>query len=264
MNTRTRENILRTLYPLSKLWIVLFYAIAAMLLSTFKTGGYPFIMMGSFLTIPLLAYLTGRLKKTANVLGKMWFLCFFIILLQGLFVQSATILLEIPVFGLFSVKVFEESLQYGLTLAFSVMCLGGILAWFFSSTENKDIICALEKRGMKPKGSYLLLSTLQMVSVLQGSVKTIMQAQQARGVETEGNLFIRAKAFIPSMVPLILTSINNTEERVLTLESKGFTVNGPKTRLYDIQPNEKEALVVSIFALYLLLILAWRIYTWLR
>ncbi len=46
--------------------------------------------------------------------------------------------------------------------------------------------------------------------------KTINEAQRARGIETEGSLLIRARAFLPMLGPLVLTSIQQTEERVLT------------------------------------------------
>ena len=128
------------------------------------------------------------------------------------------------VFDLFGMAIYRDSLQYSLVLAFSILCVGGILAWFFGATENKELICACEKRGLDPKAAYILLSTLQMISVLQQNAKIIMSSQQARGVETEGNLITRSKAFIPSMIPLVLGAITNTEERVLSLESKGFLV----------------------------------------
>ena len=111
------------------------------------------------------------------------------------------------------------------------MGVGGSLIWFFSVTQEKDFVLALEKSGMSAKASYVVLSTLQMVPVLK---KTIMNAQKARGVETEGNLLVRAKVFVPTIIPLVLSSIAGTEERALTLEARGFSSGINPTHLYDI------------------------------
>lgn len=257
-----KSNPIAGLYPFTKLWIALFFSVGAMILSGITVDGYPVYMVSSFLIVILLAITSGSLKKISKVLQSISIICILIILIQSLLVVSATVLTKINVFNLFNISVYKESLQYGLTLAFSVMCIGGILAWFFGVTDNKELIRALEKKGMGPKASYVLLSTLQMITVLQKSSKTIMSAQQARGVETEGNLFVRSKAFIPSMIPLILTSITSTEERVLTLESKGFLVKGTKTRLFDVLPNGKEKLAMTIAIVCFVLVVLWRVSLW--
>jgi energy-coupling factor transport system permease protein len=145
-----------------------------------------------------------------------------------------------------------------------VLSIGSIFVWFFQSTENKELVYVCEKKGMNPKAGYVLLSTLQMISVLQHNSKIIMSAQEARGVETKGNLIVRMKAFIPSLIPLILGAINNAEERVLTLESKGFTARCEKTRLFTVEPNGKERIALIIAAAAVALVLAWRIVLWLR
>ena len=257
-----KSNKIAGLYPFTKLWMALIYSVVAMLLGSIKTGGYPVVMMLSFLIVPALAMATGIIKEFNKVFSKILFLCVLIVVIQALLVKSATILWTVSVFGWFNLNVYEESLQYALFLSFTIMCMGGILTWFFRSTDNKELVRACEKSGMNPKAAYVLLSTLQMIEVLQKSSKTIMSAQQARGVETEGNVFVRSKAFIPSMIPLILGAITSTEERVLTLESKGFLVKGEKTRMFDVLPNGHEKLALGITIVFAALAIGWRVILW--
>lgn len=257
-----KDNPIAGLYPFAKLWIVLLYSICVIVLTTIKIDGYPVYMMCSFLIVPVLAALTGIFKKFWKVLNKMLILCIVIVVVQSLLVQDEKILWTINAFNLFNLNVYKGSMQYSFVLSFSILCFGGILAWFFGSTENKELIRACEKKGMGPKSSYVLLSTLQMVEVLQKSSKTIMSAQQARGVETEGNVLVRAKAFLPSMIPLVLGSVTNTEERVLTLESKGFSVKGVKTRIFDVHPNGKEKLAMIIAMAFTAIVVLWRVILW--
>lgn len=257
-----KGNVIADLYPFAKMWIVLFYSICSMVLGTVKIDGYPVYMMAAFIVVPILAIASGIWKKFFKVFKALIFLCVFILVVQALVVRGPEIVWTTSIFGLFNLTIYKLGLQTGLNLMFTIFNIGGIFAWFFQCTENKEIICACEKKGMHPKASYVLLSTLQMIKVLQQSSKVIMSAQQARGVETEGNIFVRAKAFVPSMIPLILGSISNTEERVLTLESKGFSVECPKTHLFDVQPGGNEKTAVIIAAFITILVLIWRVLMW--
>ena len=259
-----KTNAITGLYPFAKLWIALFYAIGAMVLSGITVDGYPVYMMSSFLIVIILVLISGIFKKFFTVFKAMSVICAFIIILQSLLVKTDSVLASINVFNWFDLHIYKDSLQYSLVLSFSILCMGGILAWFFGTTENKELIRAFEKAGMSPKSSYVFLSTLQMIEVMQKNAKTIMNAQQARGVETEGNVFVRAKAFIPSMIPLILSAVTNTEERELTLESKGFSVKGERTRLFDVDRNGKEKIAVSLSIAFAAAILVWRIVLWIQ
>ncbi len=49
-----------------------------------------------------------------------------------------------------------------------------------------------------------------------------MESQSARGIETEGNVLVRSKAFLPVLGPVILSSIAATEERTITMETRAF------------------------------------------
>jgi energy-coupling factor transport system permease protein len=132
----------------------------------------------------------------------------------------------------------------------------------FKTTENKEISRALDASGMNHMITYVFMSSLQMIQVLGHNSRTIMNAQQARGVETEGNILVRARAFFPLLVPLILGSITAAEERALTLESKGFDVKGKKTHIFELNrsPYDKAAKVIALMVAFAVLV--WRILAW--
>lgn len=54
---------------------------------------------------------------------------------------------------------------------------------------------------------------------MSGTMNTIMDAQRSRGLETEGNLITRAKSFLPLISPVVMSSLINTRERAIALES---------------------------------------------
>jgi cobalt transport protein len=87
----------------------------------------------------------------------------------------------------------------------------------------------------------------------------IMDSQKARGIETEGNVFVRAKALIPIFIPLVLSSIANTEERAITLEARGFSVGEKRTILYDIKETKNDKIMKVILAIFIVLSIVWRV-----
>lgn len=133
------------------------------------------------------------------------------------------------------IQITDEGFAAGVLLAGRVLALAGAILLYFRLTRPKDIVAALQASGMPTSATYVLLSTLQMIPELRKQVSVIMDAQRARGVETEGGLLTRAKAFVPVLGPLVLSSLMATEERAVTLQARAFTVRGPKTQLHTVQ-----------------------------
>lgn len=126
-------------------------------------------------------------------------------------------------------------------------------------TPVKDFTLALEKKGLNPKAAFILMLTLQTIPEMKKQADVIMDSQKARGIETEGNVFVRAKALIPIFIPLVLSSIANTEERAITLEARGFSVGEKRTILYDIEETKNDKIMKVILAIFIVLSIVWRI-----
>lgn len=67
-----------------------------------------------------------------------------------------------------------------------------------------------------------------------GRIQSIRAAQQARGLETQGSLFQRAKALFPLVAPLVFSALVDVEERALALEIRGFSASRRKTYLLSL------------------------------
>jgi cobalt/nickel transport system permease protein/energy-coupling factor transport system permease protein len=139
-----------------------------------------------------------------------------------------------------NLKFTQESVAGALSMVSCVLALGTALLLFFIMTPVKSITATLENAGLPRSGSYVVLSAIQMIPELRKRSTTIMNAQATRGVETEGGVLVRARAFVPILGPLLLSSLTETEERVITLESRAFTAAVPKTRLYEVVKTTPE------------------------
>lgn len=254
-----KKNKLEGLYPATKFLMIILYTICTVIIGTIHLTkiGLSLILIPWFLCIPILCLLSNVFKKSIKALKAVAFVAVIILIVQTFIVPGGELLWK---FGF--VSIFENGLKTGISLSFMIMNIAGIFVWFFQTTENKEISRALEASGMNYKAAYVFTSTLQMIEILGKNSKTIMNAQKARGVETEGNVFVRAKAFLPSLIPLILGAVINSEERVLTLESRGFSIQGEKTHLFDLKKSGWEKPVAIMGITITVLLFGGRIALW--
>lgn len=242
-------GIISKIYPLTKLVVILILTVTAIL-----WGDYRF---GYFLVLPLLIFfsiLEGKfISYTKKTIGAMVILCTFIFIIKGLFDPSDEILWR---FGFISIK--RAGIEGALQLTSIILALGGSILLFFETTDLEDFMIALQKIGMPHVSSFIFLSTLQMIPQFAQKSKVIMQAQRARGIETEGNLFIRMKAFLPTLTPLIISSISDIEDKVITMEARAFSVEVEKTHLRVLEFRTLDSVIIISSFILFVTFLVWR------
>lgn len=253
MSEDRRKNAIADLYPLTKLYMAVAGCVIALLLPGMLSKA---IWLLAICALAAASGVVGTFAK--RMVGSVGLLFVILLLIQTFFGVGDTVIFTL---GFLSAK--WEGVLFAVQLGLNLACVAGSLIWLFTVTNERDLVLAFEKKGLSPKGSYVVLSALLMVPVLKKRSEVIMNAQRARGVETEGSLVVRAKAFVPMLVPLVLGSIAGTEERSLTLEARGFSVVGPRTHLHDIseRPIDKTVTVATIVAV--VVVLVGRVVTWL-
>lgn len=254
-----KDNKLAGLYPVTKFILLIFYCIWVFILKTYYFTKLQLPLL-NLIWIPFLFILfaiSGEFKKCLKACNKIFFIAAVIFIAQSLLIVGDYNLIQ---FGF--IKVSNLGLKTAFSLSTILFDIAGIFVWVFQTTSNREIGQALEEKKVNYKVSYVFVSTLNMIDILGKNSQTIMNAQRARGVETEGNLLIRAKAFVPSFIPLILSAITGAEERVLTLESRGFNVQCPKVRVLSLTKSGLEKPLVIISVLITLVIVGWRIALW--
>lgn len=189
-----------------------------------------------------------------TVVKTMLFLFIFIMIIQGFFGPGQTVLFEI---GRFRFK--REGMEIALNLFGILLSVASSFAVFFQTSDMHDFIIALEGKGIPPKASYIVLSTLQMVPEMKRRSGVIMSAQQARGIETEGSLPVRIKAFLPMMAPLVLSSFTGIEERALTLEARAFSAPTNKTNIRTVKETKTDRILIHLSWIVVVLVIIGRI-----
>lgn len=195
------------------------------------------------------------IKQLIPIVGFSLFLVFTIFLIQGLFYPGNSII----AFKVLGSSFYQEGLDYalGIFLRFmNLLCCSSIIIF---TTKPSDLIESLVRRGLHPKLGYIMSSVLQIIPQMVSTTQTILDAQRSRGMETEGNLLTRVRAYIPLLGPLVINSLIETNERSMALEIRAFNSKRQKTFLHEEKIPPGMVLLRFIIIFLLVGAVVWRI-----
>ncbi|KNF09742.1 ABC-type cobalt transport system, permease component CbiQ [Gottschalkia purinilytica] len=246
------QNFILGLYPTTKLLFTLL-----MIVSVFLIPGYVYAY-STIIIYCIIAGMAGKLNEYIKLIFKtMLILVIVIFAMQAFFYPGTDVIWQ---WKFLSIK--KEGIMYGLSLTSKIVAFAGSLMLFFRITDIKDFVISLEKMGLPPTAAYVVLSTLQIIPEMKKRSEVIMNAQKTRGVEIEGGVLTRAKAFIPTLGPLVLSAIAGTEERAITLESRAFSAPVEKTRLYEPKDSKVDRILRRVILLVLIILIVGRMIQW--
>ncbi|MEI5993244.1 energy-coupling factor transporter transmembrane component T [Candidatus Enterococcus mansonii] len=237
------------LYPATKFGCVLLLIVLCMFLPGywFQYAVLPFTM--------ILSLFSHTFRKFFSVFMKSIFLVvLFIFVIQVFIVKNDD---SQPLWWIFSFS--QMGLENSLSMTSKIVGISSSIIYFFQVTSTKDIHYNLEKSGAPKKLTFVVASTIQLIPQMSNLSKTITDAQKSRGIETEGSLWIRMKSFVPMIGPLVLSSIQQTEERVLTLESRAFSSKNKKTSIYELPKRKIDYLITIVCWLIFASFIIWRV-----
>lgn len=248
-----KDTCLTRLHPFAKM----FYILAAV--SAPLIGGALWIY-GLFLAISLCLLISGKIiRKVSPLIAFSFTIIITIFLIHGLFNQEN----EKVLFHLGPLVFYQEGLLYAARIGLNILNMLLAFATFVLTTKPADLVDDLEQAGFSPRFGYMISSVFQIIPQMMGTMNTIMDAQRSRGMETEGSLLVRARAFIPLISPVVSSSLINTRERAIALEVRGFDSKSKKTFLRERKLTGRDRAFMALMALLIGLSVVWRVLTWL-
>ena len=246
-------NFICDLNPFSKLNLMLVLGLSVFFV---QNSIYGFCMVAFFI---ILSVASGCFKSFFSLYWK-------VLLLFGVFlffVKAAFSPGEQVLYELWGICVTTESIASGLRIVSMVLAFSGAFILFVKTTPMEDLTYSLEKKGVSHMVSFVILSSFQTITDLGQSAQVIMESQKARGIETEGNLLQRAKAYIPVMGPLVLNAISSTEEKSIAMDARAFSAPVEHTFLVELpKAAVGEKILVAVFDIAFIALIAGRIYLW--
>ncbi|MFC0300511.1 energy-coupling factor transporter transmembrane component T family protein [Virgibacillus soli] len=245
-----KESVIHRIDPITKLLYV-FVSIAI----TYILPLHGFVL--GVTVVSLLLLIIGKvLWKILPIIGISLILIISIIIVQGFFhPDNETIL-----FSIGNVSLYKEGFSVALLLTLRVLNMLSAFGVLILTTKPDELVERLIKKGLSPKIGHVLLSIFQLIPQMQATMGKITDAQRSRGMETEGNLVIRMKAFFPLIGPVVLNSLNDTRERAIALEMRGFNLKGKKTFLNKSRTYRYQSAMQGFLCIVLISTILWRIF----
>jgi energy-coupling factor transport system permease protein len=249
-----KKTVIHKLDPLSKIIYILVAILVPFLLASQ-------IASAAFILVSIVILSMGKvLKKTVPILGFSGLILITVVIIQGIF-RPGNIT---PVLSLGTVVFYKEGLLFALGISLNVINILMSFSILVLTTKPSDMVETFVRMGLSPKLGYVLSSVFQIIPQMTETMATITDAQRSRGMETEGNLLTRIKAFFPLISPVVMNSLITTKERAIALEVRGFDSEQKKTFLTELKKTRTETVIKVVLAVILILSLAGRVLIWLR
>lgn len=249
-----RESLIHRANPLTKLTLVFATVIIAFVSPWYWTA---------FFLIWVNVFLAAAGKVQREYLKIVWRLLLpvvgFLFVMQGLFLPYGGE--ELLSFWFLSLTV--GNIQAAFLNATRIFVMVSSFILFILCTHPSELMSDLARRGVPAQLAYVVVSTLQILPQMRTKANMIIDAQRSRGLETQGSFRRRVGALLPLVGPLVFGSLVEVEERAIAIEARAFASKMPKTSLRVISDTTLDRITRWGLVLFVLLIIAGRIWLWL-
>ena len=156
--------------------------------------------------------------------------------------------------------VTTEGLKRAFLMVVRIMMLicGTLLLTYTTSplalTDGLELLLNPLKKLRVPvhEMSMIMSMALRFIPTLIEETDKIMSAQKARGADFEtGKLTQRAKALLPLLVPLFVSSFRRADELAVAMESRCYHGGEGRTRMKQLRMHRRDWLALLLGALVL-------------
>jgi len=229
-----RDSLLHRLHPLTKLTL----SFGLIVLALGITGSWVPLVLYTLVLVPLsIIGQVGREYLRINARLLLPFAISLFLIQSFFFPEGQQVIARI---GPLSVKA--EGVRFAFESTIRILLITGALLLTLLTTHPGRLMLGLTQKGFPPALAYVIVTTLQIVPLMQQRLQTIIDAQRARGLETQGSFLTRTRALLPMLGPLVLGALLDVEERTLALEARAFSATTPRTSLFELDDPPPERL----------------------
>ena len=225
--------------------VKLLFVIAFLVASFLAKSVWSFVLLVAFIVVfviiskvPLGTILKG--------LKPIIFIIIFTAVLNIFFTKGQTPLVQqVIIEGVWRVDIYLEGIiNAGLLVVRVVTLLIGTTLFFSYTTTPIELTDGIEtslsflKKIKVPVHEFAMMMTiaLRFIPTLIDETSKIMNAQKARGADfSSGGLIKRAKALIPIIIPLFVSSFRRAEELATAMECRCYRGGEGRTRMKKLK-----------------------------
>ena len=224
--------------------------------------------LGLALSVGVLAALYAVARIPFKMIGKslkpILPIILFTAVLNLFFITGETVL-----FSLGILKIYAEGVRFAVLMAVRVVALiaGTSLLTYTTSpivlTDGIErLFSPLKKLGLPVHELAMMMTiALRFIPTLIEETDKIMSAQKARGADFEtGGLLDKAKALVPLLVPLFISSFRRADDLALAMECRCYRGGEGRTRMKQLKLCSRDIIAAIVMALTIAAIVALNIW----
>ena len=250
------DTIIHRLDPRTKILLVFIYIVALFIAESYVSYALMMVMLAAFIGLARI--------RLSTVLKGVKPLIFVIILttVLNIFYTEGRVLVQFWIF-----KITAEGLENALFMALRiVMLIMGTFMLTYTTSPIK-LTFGLEQL-MGPlkvikvpvhELAMMMSMALRLIPTLIEETDKIMSAQKARGADFDtGNIIQKAKALLPILVPLFISSFRRADELAVAMESRCYHGGEGRTRLNVMHMGRDDivALILGVLVMAAVITLA--------
>ena len=247
------NSFVHRLDPRSKILAVVMYIIALFLCKSFVSYGVMFLLLATAIKVSKVP-----LKSILGGLKPIVFLACFTAILNLFTTPGETVLVKVWVLTITLEGVFNA---FFMVVRIMMLIAGTFLLTYTTSpillTDGlESLLSPLKKVGAPIHELAMMMSiALRFIPTLIEETDKIMSAQRARGADFEsGNLIQRAKALIPLLVPLFVSSFRRADELAVAMECRCYRGGAGRTRLRQLKYQNIDTITLILFVAVTILV----------
>lgn len=243
------SSLVHKLDPRIKILLTFFYIVIVFCADNFISFGVVAALAVSMILISRIS-LTTILKSLKPIL----FIMVFTAVMNIFWTTGETLL-----FKFYFISVYKEGLIFAALMVLRlILLITGtfvILTYTTSPVALTDAVerltYPLSKIGIPTHEFAMMMSiALRFIPTLIEETDKIMCAQKARGANFEtGSLIKRAKALIPILIPLFISSFRRADELASAMECRLYRGGAGRTRLKVLKLSARDFITVFVFVL---------------
>ncbi len=169
-----------------------------------------------------------------------------------------------PIFELGFLKPTYEGVNVALKMAirlFLLIIIASLLTYTttpISLTDGIEKLLGPLKRIKVPVHEISMMMTiaLRFIPTLLEETDKIIKAQSSRGADFDnGNLIVRAKSFIPVLIPLFISAFRRADELATAMEARCYRGSEGRTRMKQLNFTKNDIFVVAITTVFMVWVL---------
>jgi len=196
------------------------------------------LSFGGLLTVIIALIFVSRIpvKVIFKAIRPIMIILVFTMLINIFWTKGETLLLE-----LWIIKIYAEGVRqavFMLVRIFSLVVSSTVLVTYTTTpialTDAIESLLSPLKKIKVPVHDFAMMMTiaLRFIPTLVDETEKIIAAQKARGADfTNGSLVKRAKALIPILIPLFVSSFRRADELAIAMECRCYRGGDGRTRL---------------------------------